>query len=257
LDDAALLTALPGWAFAFALVLSRTGMAVMLLPGLGEAEPPPVVRAGLTLALTVLLVPAVAPLVPAVPEAGFGGAVMVGTELLVGGLLGWLARLPVLALGMAGAVVSYMLGLSSVVQQDPALGGQSAAMSRLFGLVAPVLIFSAGLYALPLTALAGSYTLIPPGSVLPAGALAESFTGALVACFVLAIRLSAPFLLAGLVFQVALGLLARLVPQLQVYTAAMPGQILGGIVLLGVLASQILGAWTEATSAAWSVLPGL
>jgi len=257
LDDAALLAALPGWAFAFALVLSRTGMAVMLLPGLGEAEPPPVVRAGLTLALTILLVPAVAPLVPAVPEVGFGGAVMVGTELLVGGLLGWLARLPALALGMAGAVVSYMLGLSSVVQQDPALGGQSAAMSRLFGLVAPVLIFSAGLYALPLTALAGSYTLIPPGSVLPAGALAESITDALVACFGLAIRLSAPFLLAGLVLQVALGLLARLVPQLQVYTAAMPGQILGGIVLLGVLASQILSAWTEATGAAWSVLPGL
>ena len=58
-------------------------------------------------------------------------------------------------------------------------------------------------------------------------------------------------------FQVALGLLARLVPQLQVYTAATPGQILGGIVLLGILASHILGAWTEAVNAAWSGLPGL
>ncbi len=257
MDDAALLAALPGWAFAFALVLSRTGMAVMLLPGLGEAEPPPTVRAGLTLAITVLLLPAVAPSVPAVPEVGLGGAAMVATELLVGGLLGWMARLPALALGMAGAVVSYMLGLSSVVQQDPALGGQSAAMSRLFGLVAPVVILSTGLYALPLTALAGSYQLMPPGSVLPAGPLAESITGALVACFGLALRLSAPFLLAGLVFQVALGLLARLVPQLQVYTAATPGQILGGIVLLGVLASHILGAWTEAVHTAWSGLPGL
>ncbi len=257
MDDAALLAALPGWAFAFALVLSRAGMAVMLLPGLGEAEPPAMVRAGLALAITVLLVPVVAPSVPAVPTAGLDGAAMVATELLVGSLLGWTARLPALALGMAGAVLSYMLGLSSVVQQDPALGGQSAAMSRLFGLVAPVLILSTGLYALPLTALAGSYQLMPPGSTMPAGPLAESITGALVACFGLALRLSAPFLLAGLVFQVALGLLARLVPQLQVYTAATPGQILGGIVLLGVLASHILGAWTEAVSAAWSGLPGL
>ncbi len=257
MDDAALLAALPGWAFAFALVLSRTGMAVMLLPGLGEAEPPAMVRAGLALAITLLLVPVVAPSMPAVPEIGMGGAAMVATELLVGALLGWMARLPALALGMAGAVMSYMLGLSSVVQQDPALGGQSAAMSRLFGLAAPVLILSTGLYALPLTALAGSYQLMPPGSVLPAGPLAESVTGALVACFGLALRLSAPFLLAGLVFQVALGLLARLVPQLQVYTAATPGQILGGIVLLGVLASHILGAWTEAVSTAWSGLPGL
>jgi len=257
IDDAALLAALPSWAFAFALVLSRIGMTVMLLPGLGEAEPPPIVRAGLALALTVLLLPAVVPLVPPVPEIGFGGAAMIGAELLVGGMLGWLARLPALALGMAGAVVSYMLGLSSVVQQDPALGGQSAAMARLFGLAAPVLILSAGLYALPLTALAGSYQLIPPGSVLPAGPLAESVTSAVSACFGLAIRLSAPFLLAGLVFQVALGLLARLVPQLQVYTAAVPGQILGGLVLLGLLAPHILGAWTEAVTFGWSSLPGL
>ncbi len=257
MDDAAVLAALPGWAFAFALVLSRAGMAVMLLPGLGEAEPPPVVRAGLALAITVLLVPTVTPLVPTVPEVGTVGAGMIAAELLVGGLLGWLARLPSLALGMAGAVVSYMLGLSSVVQQDPALGGQSAALSRLFGLAAPVLILSGGLYALPLHALAGSYDLVPPGSVMPSGPLAESVTGAVVASFGLAIRLSAPFLLAGLVFQVALGLLARLVPQLQVYSAAVPGQILGGLVLLGLLASNILGAWTEAVSADWSSLPGL
>ena len=256
-EDAALLAALPGWAFAFALVLSRAGMAVMLLPGLGEAEPPPIVRAGLALAITVLLVPAVAPLVPAVPEIGVGGAAMVAAELLVGAVLGWMARLPALALGMAGAVVSYMLGLSSVVQQDPALGGQSAAMARLFGLVAPVLILSGGLYALPLQALAGSYQLVPPGSVMPAGPLAEGVAGALVECFSLAIRLSAPFLLAGTVFQVALGLLARLVPQLQVYTVTAPGQILGGLVLLGLLGSRILGAWTEAVGTAWSTLPGL
>lgn len=257
MDDAAILAALPGWAFAFALVLSRAGMAVMLLPGLGEAEPPPIVRAGLALAITVLLVPAVAPSVPAVPEIGAQGFAMVAAELLVGALLGWLARLPAMALSMGGAIISYMLGLSSVVQQDPALGGQSAALSRLFGLVAPVLILSAGLYALPLSALAGSYDLVPPGSLLPSGPLADSVAGAVAASFSLALRLSAPFLLAGLVFQVALGLLARLVPQLQVYTAALPGQILGGLVLLGVLASQLIGAWTDTLRTAWSSLPGL
>jgi len=248
---------LPGLAFAFALVLARTGMVVMLLPGLGEADPPPMLRAGLAMAIAVLLLPAVAPLVPVAFDAGWGAAAMVGAELVAGAALGWLARLPVLALGMAGAMMSYMLGLSSVVQQDPALGGQSAALSRLFGLAGPVLVLATGLYALPLQALAGSYQMIPPGTLLPAGTLAESVTGAASACLGLAVRLSAPFLLAGLVFQAALGLLARLVPQLQVYTAAVPGQILGGLVLLGVLAATILGAWTEAVGTAWSQLPGL
>ena len=256
MTDVDLLASLPGLAFAFALVLSRTSVVVMLLPGIGEAEPPSVVRAGLALALSLLLLPGVAGMVQDPPQAGIGAA-MIGAELLTGALLGWLARLPVLALGMAGAVMSYMLGLSSVVQPDPGLGGQSAALARLFGLAAPVLLLSTGLYALPLSALAGSYQIIAPGGALPFGTLAETVTQAVSASFGLAIRLSAPFILAGIVWQVALGLLARLVPQLQVYTAAAPGQILGGLVLLGLLATRILGAWSAAVSGDWAALPGL
>ncbi len=255
--DAALLAALPGWAFAFVLVLCRVGAVVMLMPGLGEVEPPVVVRAGLALAVTLLLLPVVAPLVSAPPEAAASGAGMVAAELLVGAMLGWLARLPALALGMAGAIASYMLGLSSVVQTDPALGGQSAALGRLFGLMAPVLVLSTGLYALPLQALGGSYDVFPPGTLLPAGPLADSVTAAVGASFGLAVRLAAPFLLAGLVWQAALGLLARLAPQLQAYTAAMPGQILGGLALLALLGSHILAAWLDGVSAAWMFLPGM
>ncbi len=257
MDDAALLASLPGLAFAFVLVLARTGMTIMLMPGLGEAEPPPTIRAGVALAITGLLLPGIAPLVPAAPDSGLAGAGMIVAELCVGALLGWLARLPALALTMSGAVVSYMLGLSSVVQQDPALGGQSAAMARLFGLVAPVLILSTGLYALPLTALAGSYDLIPPGTVLPAGPLTDTIVTAVSFSFGLAIRLSAPFLLIGVILQTGLGLLARLVPQLQAYAAAAPGQILGGLLLLALIAVPLLSYWTEAVRSAWSQLPGL
>ena len=99
-DEAALLASLPGMAFAFALVLCRTGMAVMLLPGLGEVEPPPTVRAGLALALTVLLVPAWRRSCRR-SNPGWGSAGMVAAELLAGAAIGWLARLPTLALSMA------------------------------------------------------------------------------------------------------------------------------------------------------------
>ena len=255
IDDAQFLATLPGLAFAFVLVLSRTGMVVMLLPGLGEVEPPPVVRAGLTLALTALVLPGITPLIP--PTSGIVALGMIVAELGAGAMLGWLARLPAMALTMAGAIISYMLGLSSVVQPDPALGGQSAALARLFGLIAPVLILSTGLYALPLSALAGSYQLIGPGELIPAGPLAETVTSALAASFVMAVQLAAPFILVGSVFQVALGLLARLVPQLQAYTAAIPGQILGGLFLLMLVVAPLLGEWTETIRAAWSALPGL
>jgi flagellar biosynthetic protein FliR len=255
MNEAEFLASLPALAFAFVLVLSRVGTAVMLLPGLGEAEAPAMVRAGFALALTLLVLPGVVPLVPNVPQ-DLAGAGMVGAELLTGAVLGWLARLPALALSMAGAISSYLLGLSSVLQPDPALGGQSAALARLFGLAAPVLILATGLYALPLSALVGSYSVVGPGGTLPAGDAAELLVKVASDALGLAVQLSAPFLLAGFVWQIALGLLARLVPQLQVYSAAAPGQILGGLVLLSLLAARLLGAWSESVSASWAGLPG-
>ena len=255
MNDADLLAALPSVAFALALVLCRVGMVVMLLPGLGEIEAPSMVRAGLALGLSVLFLPMVVSLVPAVPE-GMSGPQMIVAELVTGATLGWLARLPVLALGMAGAIMSTLLGLSSVVQTDPALGGQSTAMARMFGLAAPVLILASGLYTLPLSALSGSYALVGPGGVLPAGDTAEMIVKFAGSSFALALQLSAPFLVAGIVWQVAVGLLARVAPQLQAFTVAAPGQILGGLVLLGLLASRILGTWQGGVSASWAMLPG-
>ena len=70
-------------------------------------------------------------------------------------------------------------------------------------------------------------------------------------------RLASPFLLVAIVWNVATGLLARLVPRLQVYFVAMPGQILGGIVLLAVLATALLTAWQAGVRAGFAALPGL
>ena len=91
---------------------SKTFVAVALLPGLGESEPPPMLRAGLALAVTALLLPGVAPLVPDRPVDAWHTAAMVGAELLYGGLLGWLARLLALSLPVAGALVATLAGLA-------------------------------------------------------------------------------------------------------------------------------------------------
>lgn len=255
MTDAELLAALPSLAFAAMLVVCRVGMVVMLMPGLGEVEAPATVRAGLALGISVLLFARVTPLIPAVPD-GMAGPQMLIAELLTGAALGWLTRLPAMALGMAGAIIATLLGLTSVLQPDPALGGQSTALARLFGLAAPVLILASGLYTLPLAALAGSYDVVGPGGVLPAGDMAEMFIKVAGSALGLALQLSAPFLLAGFVWQVAVGLLARVAPQLQAFAVAAPGQILGGLVLLGLLASRILTTWEGGVSASWATLPG-
>lgn len=251
------LATLPAWAFAFVLAMARIGSAVALLPGLGEPEPPAMVRLGLSFGVTLLLVPSVAPLIPPVPEAGVQVVRMVAAEAITGLWLGWLARLLVLALPIAGQFIAYMLGVANVLQPDPILGGQATPIARLFALAAPLSILVTGLYALPLAALAGSYRLVPPGTVLPAADTAEVAVRAAAGAFALAVRLAAPFLLVSIVWHVATGLLSRLVPRLQVYFVVMPGQILGGIVLLAVLSGTLVTAWQASLRTGFASLPGL
>jgi flagellar biosynthetic protein FliR len=252
-DQVIALADLPAWAFSFVLVLCRCGAATMQMPGVGEAEAPMMFRAGLTAALVLLVLPVVGQVAPA---DGWTSAMMVGSELLCGGVLGWLARCIALALPMAGQIISFMLGLSSVISADPALG-QSSALMRLFSIAVPVLVLQTGLWALPIAALSGSYELVPPGHLIPVADSSEAALNAVSEAFGLALRLAAPFVIAGTVWQIALGLVSRLIPQLQIYFAAMPGQIFGGLVLFGLLSAGMVGAWLEVARTSLSALPGL
>ena len=251
-----LLATLPEEAFAFALLLARTGCACMLLPGLGEAELPATVRAGFAMALSVLLLPVIAPLVGAMPARPAQAALMVAAEVATGLWLGWLTRILVLALPMAGQVIAGLAGWSNVLQNDALLGGQVSALSRALALAAPVALLASGLHALPLAALAGSYRLIPPGSLLPAADSAQQVIAAMGTASSLVLRLASPFVLGSMIWHTALALLARLVPQLQVYFVALPGQILGGVALLGLLASATLVVWLGEMRGGFALLPG-
>ena len=253
LGTAAILAALPAWAFTFMLVLCRCGAAIMLMPGLGEIELPATVRVGLTVSLVVLVLPGVPPIQP--PNV-WPMATMVGSELLCGGVLGWLARCIVLALPMAGQIISLMLGLTSIVAPDPALG-QSSVLMRMFSLASTVLVMGTGLWALPVAALANSYTLVPLGHMLSVTDSLNAAVNGVSAAFGLALRLAAPFVIASMVWQASLGMLSRLIPQLQIYFAAMPGQILGGLALLALLATGMAEIWVETARDTFNTLPGL
>lgn len=256
IDDATLLAALPAWGFAFVLVMARVGSAIMLLPAFGEADPPPLLRVGFAFGVTILLLPGIAPTIPPAPEAGTRALLMVATEVGIGAWLGWLARLLVLALPIAGQFLSYMLGIANVLQPDPVLGAQATPIARLLEIAAPLLVLVSGLYAMPLAALAGSYRVIPAGAPLPLDA-ADVAVQTMVQSFGLAVRLASPFLLATIIWHVATGLLARLVPRIQVYFVVMPAQILGGILLLAVVAGTLLAAWQDALRTGFAALPGL
>ena len=257
MNEAELLAALPALAFQAVLVFARLGAAAMVLPGLGEEEVPAPVRLGLGLGLVVLMLPGLAPGLPQAPDAATETVRLIGLEVAIGLWLGGLARLVAMAMAVAGQAIALLLGLAQALVPDPQLGGQGTATGRLLALAAAVLVLGSGLWAIPLRALVESYGVLPVGEGFPAGAGAEAMAGAAADSLALALRLAAPFVLAAVVINVALGLLTRIAPQVQVYFIAVPGQVLAGIALLALILPALLGAFGEAAREAFLALPGL
>ncbi len=248
--DPHLLQSLLPLALSFMLAFARIGGAVMLLPGIGEVVVPVMLRAGFAGCLTALLLP-ILPIPDYAASGAAPGPVMLvallAHELAIGIWLGVMARLFVLALPIAGQVISYQIGLSSIITPDQELGSNSTLLSTVFGMFATTLILATGLYAMPLQALAASYHILPVGLGLPAGGILRVAERLTAQSFMLGIQLAMPFLLAGLLWQAGLAIISKLVPALQIYMVAMPGQTLGGLVLVVLLVGAITTAWLHGT----------
>ena len=197
--DPALLQALSPLAVAFALALARIGGVAMLLPGVGETVVPATLRAGFALALTLLLLPSIS--MPAGQPDFLTLAAELAHELAVGIWLGLMARLFVLSLPIAGQIISYQIGLSSVITPNQDLGAESTLLSTVFGLFATTMVLATGLYALPLQALVASYHILPVGLAFPAGGALHIAQVLTMQSFALGVQLAMPFLLAGLLWQ--------------------------------------------------------
>jgi flagellar biosynthesis protein FliR len=227
---------LPANAFAAFFIFARIGAAMLLLPGFGEVYVPARYRLLLGLAMAILLTPVLGPKLPALPASPSALAVMLLAEIAIGIFIGTLARLMVAALETAGMLVSLQMGLSAAVMFNPLSGeGSSPLPGALYAMLGVVLIFLTDLDHLMLRAAVDSYALFTPGEMPPVGDLSQTVTRFAAGSFLLAFELAAPFIVLGLVFFAALGLLARLVPQLQVLFVAQPAQILGGLVLFSVV----------------------
>lgn len=248
---------LPALTFTYLLLVCRIGAAVAFLPGLGEAEIPAMTKAALALALAALLWPMLEAELPPPPSDPARAASLVVGECLIGLWVGLLARTVALSFAMAAQYLGLLFGLSTAALFDPAFGIAGTALSRLMGVGGVVVLFASGLHVVPIAALAGSYRLLPAGGGLPTEAALQSVVAAVAGSIALAFALAGPFVVASVVFQLALGLLSRLVPQMQVYFVALPLQLAAGLALLAALAGTMAGVWLGAVRALFDVLPGL
>ena len=242
-----MLPALASEAMVILALFARIGSMIMLMPMLGDDSVPRQVRLllalGLTVALSGMLKPAVEPLV-AGGELQF--AMLLLTETVIGLALGMLARMFFHAAVMAGSIVSLQLGLTTALVFDPALGGQTPLIGKLIGLGATLFCFALGLHGWWFEALVRSYSSFAPGAPLAAADWAGLAVDTIGQATALAISLAAPFLLFGILFNLALGIAGRLAPTIQIFFIAQPLMIAGGIALLAVAAPTMLVGFADA-----------
>jgi flagellar biosynthetic protein FliR len=251
------LAALPTLSFHAMLLFVRIGAAVMTMPGLGELELPSQVRLGIAVILTVLLLPVMEGNLPNEPSSPAELLRIIAMEAIIGIWMGLMAKFIAISLAVSGQFVALTIGLSNVIYPDPNMGGQTAVTSRFLGLLAAALILATGLYALPVRALVESYSLFPVGSGWPGDEGGKAMIEVISESLKIALRLASPFAVASVAFNVGVGLISRLAPQLQIYFIAAPAQIIGGLALFSILLPYMVSTWLGATRDLLFSLPGL
>jgi flagellar biosynthetic protein FliR len=235
------LPALAGIVLTYMLVFARVGAMIMLLPGLGTMGVPSRVRLVLALAVSFALTPTVQSAYPAIaPTTMVQLTILILQEVTCGVLVGAMASVIMSALQVAGFLIASQIGLSYAQTIDPTQNTQGAVVGNFMTLLGVVAIFATDMHHLAIGAIAGSYRLLPPGGHLPTGDMVQLVIQLVSGAFALGFQLAAPFLVFGFAVYAGLGVLARLMPQLQIFFVAVPINILAGfVIMLALLGSMI------------------
>jgi flagellar biosynthetic protein FliR len=166
---------------------------------------------------------------------------LLGQEIFIGAVLGFTARLMISALQVAGFVIAQQIGLGFVTAVDPTQNGQQGVLiGNFLTILGITLIFATDLHHLVIAALNDSYALFRPGEIPLIGDVAALTTKTVAMAFKIGIQLAGPFLVFGLLFNLGLGVLSRLMPQMQVFFIGLPLSILVGLLILLVVLGAIM-----------------
>lgn len=250
---------LPEFAIAFALVFARVGTMMMLLPGLSERSTPGRIRLGLAVMVTLITLPIVRAGMPTSLANLPAVVTLLISELLIGFTFGLAGRFITSSLQTAGVLISQQMGLSFSMMFDPthADQGQSAIISSFFALLGISLVLAANLHHVALMGIVDSYRSFAPGELPSSGDATQLAISVAHSAFNVGIQLSAPFLVFGLVFNVGLGILSRMMPQLQIFFIAMPAGVLIGTIILILVLALMMDGFVQHVAAVFSeIFPG-
>lgn len=227
------------------------------MPGIGEMYVPIRARLFLGFMISMVMLPAVNSLIPPMPKDTISLAMVLGAELMIGLIIGMAARLILNGIHVAGMIIAYQSGLASATLFDVNQGSQGSVIGNLLTLLVVILFFVLDLHHLVLMGVMDSYQLFAPGIFPDTADTAQLVTEFVSKSFTLAVQFSAPQIIIGLILYLGAGVMARLMPAMQIFFIIMPLQItISFLVLAATLVAGVMWYMGEMADTLSSFLVG-
>ncbi|MFF7708277.1 flagellar biosynthetic protein FliR [Pseudomonas sp. NPDC007930] len=226
------------WVASFVLPLFRVAALLMTLPLFGATMVSSRIRLYMALAITVVITPALPPM-PQIDAISLRAGLLCAEQIIIGALMGLAIHMLFQTFVVAGQVVAIQMGMAFASMIDPANGVNVATVSQFFNMLVTLLFLSMNGHLVVFEVLVESFTTLPVGGGVLTGQfwdLANRLTWVLAA----AILLVLPAITALLVVNIALGVMTRAAPQLNIFSVGMPVTIVLGMVILWINMADIL-----------------
>jgi flagellar biosynthetic protein FliR len=224
----------------FLVVFVRTGAVLMSIPLLGDRSLPVLLKAGLALAVSFVLFPAVRPLDTVLPSHGIPFAIGICGEILLGISVGLFVRLIFAGVQLAGQMAGYQMGLAIANVLDPDSNDQIPLLGQFYNLLAILIFVTVDAHHQVVRALVDSFRIAPPLTVTLGHSFMEQLVRLSADLFVIGIKVGAPVIAVLLITSVAFGLIARTVPQMNIFIVAIPFKVAVGLLFMALSAPFVV-----------------
>ena len=228
--------------YHFLMVFLRLGSAFMLMPGFMTSFINTQVRLSISLALSIILMPLISTHLPPSPQDTATFITYALSEITIGVFLGLVMQFLYFSLRFAANLAGQAIGFSNAQIFDPSFQSQTIVLESFLSMVALTVIFITDIHHLMLGAVIDSYHLFPVGQNLPWGDFSDNLSQNLNKAFVMGFKLGSPFVAFTIIFYVGMGLVSRLMPQLNIFFLSLPLQIYLGLGLV-FITTPIMVMW--------------
>jgi len=217
----------------FLLIFARISGIFSTAPVFGAMVVPNTAKAGLALMLSLIAAPLLlAQTHPPIPETFLAYALIVVSEFLVGAIIGYVAYLAFYGIQMAGAILDIQIGFGMVNVIDPQFGQSIPLIGNFQYLLALLIFFATNSHHLFLAAVFSTFQIVPLAQAISFSSLALHLAEIINNVFVIAVKIALPVVVSLFLTEVALGILAKTMPQLNIFVVGIPARIIVGLFVL-------------------------